>query len=84
MLRNPKGGGTKISLWGQGFRKLVTWLRDSVLRSSGGMPFHCLFTKRPFLLCIYIGDESTLVAFLVLKCLCLLFWVLSWYICKDA
>ena len=36
-------------------------------RCSGTMHFRCLSAKRD----IYIGDGSTLVAFLVLKCFCL-------------
>ena len=68
---NCKGGGTKKSCGGsRPFRKLVTLSRDSVLGGSGDMPFR----KACFLLlCIYVGDESTLVAFLVLKCLCFCF-----------
>ena len=58
---NCKGGGTKK-------------LGGGEARGVQGHSFLLPFRKAWFFLfCIYVGDESTLVAFLVLKCLCYCF-----------
>ena len=56
------GGGIRKKLLGHAF----TEISDVVARFSSA--------KRVFLLCIYIGDGSTVASFLVLKCRCFCFW----------
>ena len=78
-----KSGSTKEKLWGHAFelRGCAIKFYNIQGRWSGDMHFGCLCAKHVFYFAfICIGDGSTLIPFLVLKCLCFCF--LGYLVCK--